>query len=111
MGEDPVSAGQAIREFVNADEPYELPGWTPLAAWVVGASVAVATGRKRTRFDNLIIGGTFTAFAAYRDPRATVAATLFVAAIEGAIWGITDRLVPSVKESLLPAERGAVVPA
>ncbi len=103
-----------LRDFLNVDDPYPLPEWTPFAAWLVGASVAVLTGRTKTRFDNLIIGGTFTAFAAYRDPRATVGQTLLVAALEGAIWGTTDRLVPMIKDKLLPAEahaEPALVPA
>jgi hypothetical protein len=100
----------ALRDFLNVDEPYPLPWWTPLAAYGVGATVAVLTGRERTRFDNLVIGGTFTAFASYRDPRASVASTLLVAAIEGAIWGVTDRVVPHVKEALLPSDVVAVEP-
>jgi hypothetical protein len=101
----------SFREFLQVDDPYPLPQWTPLAAWVVGASLAMLTGRKRTRFDNFIIGGTFTAFAAFRDPRASVGATLAVAALEGAIWGGTDQLVPVIKEALMPAEERAGSPA
>jgi hypothetical protein len=106
-----MAVTQKIRDFMSVDEPYHLPWWTPLAAWGVGAAVAVAAGRKRTRFDNLIIGGTFTAFAAFRDPRATVAGTLAVAALEGAIWGVTDRLVPELKERLMPSEEHEQAPA
>lgn len=82
--------------------PYPLPTWTPILSGVVGAIVAVALGRPHTRVDNTLIGGLFTGFAAYRDPRATVASTLVVAVIEGAIWGVTDRTTPLIKEALLP---------
>jgi len=82
---------------------YPLPLWTPLVSGVVGAIVAVALGRPHTRVDNTLIGGLFTGFAAYRDPRATVASTLVVAVVEGAIWGITDRTTPLIKDALMPA--------
>jgi hypothetical protein len=61
------------------------------------------TGRERTRIDNLLIGGLFAGFAAYRDPRATPGSTLAVAAIEGIIWGVTDRMVPVIKEKIMPS--------
>ena len=73
-----------------------------LMAGMVGATVAVLIGRQRTQVDNFMIGGLFTGFAAFRDPRATVSTTLFVAAIEGAIWGVTDQFVPKLKDVLLP---------
>ena len=91
----------------DTDEPYPLPMYVPFACAAVGAAVAVATGRERTRLDNFMIGGLFTGFASYRDPRANVWQTLMVAAVEGAIWGITDRIVPQIKEALLPAEPSA----
>ena len=69
---------------------------------MLGSVVAVVAGREKTRLDNAIIGGLFTGFAAYRDPRATLTLTLLVAALEGAIWGITDRTTPLIKEALLP---------
>lgn len=84
---------------------------TAILAGLVGATVAVLAGRARTRVDNLVIGGLFTAFAAYRDPRATVVGTLAVASVEGAIWGVTDRLVPQLKDYLMPPpemEKGLV---
>jgi hypothetical protein len=71
---------------------------------IVGAIVAVATGREKTRIDNFIIGGLFTGFAAYRDPRSSLGLTLLVASIEGAVWGITDRTTPLIKEALLPTD-------
>lgn len=74
---------------------------TAIAAGFVGAAVAVICGRERTRFDNMAIGGLFTGFAAYRDPRAQLWQTLMVASIEGAIWGVTDRIVPQIKDALL----------
>jgi hypothetical protein len=74
---------------------------TAMAAGIVGATFAVLTGRQHTRLDNLMIGGLFTGFAAYRDPRASMASTLLVAAIEGTIWGVTDRVVPHIKDALL----------
>lgn len=94
----------SITRFLGESEEYPLSPWTPVGAAAVGALVAVLSGRARTRIDNFVIGGLFTGFAAYRDPRATVLQTLAVAAVEGAIWGITDRIVPEIKESLLPAE-------
>ncbi len=86
-----------------AEASYPLHELTPFGAGIVGAVVAVLTGRPRTRIDNLLIGGLFTGFAAYRDPRATILQTLAVAAVEGAIWGVTDRIVPEMKEALLPS--------
>jgi len=73
-----------------------------MMASMVGATVAYLTGRTHTKFDNFIIGGAFTGFAAYRDPRASLLGTLLVAAIEGAIWGGTDRVVPGIKDWILP---------
>ena len=75
---------------------------TALMAAMVGATVAVLSGRERTRLDNFMIGGLFTGFAAYRDPRGSVLGTLAVAAVEGAIWGVTDRLVPQLKDYVMP---------
>jgi hypothetical protein len=75
----------------------------PLLSGIVGATVAAALGRSHTRIDNTLIGGLFTGFAAYRDPRATVASTLVIAVVEGAIWGITDRTTPLIKEALMPS--------
>lgn len=69
---------------------------------IVGAIVSTYTGREKTRIDNFIIGGLFTGFAAYRDPRSSPSLTLIVAVAEGAIWGITDRMTPMIKEALLP---------
>lgn len=92
--------------LADESEAYPLPAYVPLGAALVGAGVAVLSGRERTRLDNLLIGGLFTGFAAYRDPRATVLQTLVVAAIEGLIWGVTDRIVPEVKEALLPSGEG-----
>jgi len=86
-----------------AEPDYPLPGWAPFLCALVGAGIAVVSGRPRTRIDNFLIGGLFTGFAAYRDPRATVAQTVGVAALEGLIWGVTDRIVPEVKEALLPS--------
>lgn len=84
--------------------PYPLPWWTPVVSGMLGAGVAVACGRPHTRIDNTLIGGLFTGFAAYRDPRATVTMTIIVALVEGAIWGITDRTTPLIKEALMPTE-------
>lgn len=69
-----------------------------VAAGVLGAAVAVVIGRSHTRVDNMLIGGLFTGFAAYRDPRSTLAGTLLIAAVEGAIWGVTDQLAPKIKD-------------
>lgn len=89
---------------------YPLPLWTPILSGVVGAIVAVALGRAHTRVDNTLIGGLFTGFAAYRDPRTTVASTLVVAVVEGAIWGITDRTTPLIKEALMPSHEHEALP-
>ena len=83
--------------------PYPLPTWVPILSGILGATVAVALGRAHTRVDNTLIGGLFTGFAAYRDPRASIASTLVVAVVEGAIWGITDRTTPLIKEALMPS--------
>lgn len=75
---------------------------TAILAGFAGALAACASGRARTRLDNLIIGGTFTAFAAYRDPRRSAGGTLLVAIGEGLLWGVTDRLSPKLKELIMP---------
>lgn len=101
---DPVT----LERWLAAEEgtPYPLPMWVPIASGVLGALVAVAIGRKHTRVDNTLIGGLFTGFAAYRDPRASIPMTLVVAAVEGAIWGATDRTTPLIKEWLMPIDHG-----
>ena len=76
---------------------------TALVAGLIGSVSATVSGRERTRFDNLLVGGLFTALAAYRDPRATAASTWLVAAVEGLAWGLTDRLVPALKDRILPS--------
>lgn len=98
---DPVT----LERWLAGEEatPYPLPLWTPVASGIVGAAIAVLLGRPHTRVDNTLIGGLFTGFAAYRDPRSTVTMTLVVAAVEGAIWGITDRTTPLIKDALMPA--------
>jgi hypothetical protein len=87
----------------------ESPIATSLIAGALGAIVSTALGRSHTRIDNFLVGGLFTGFAAYRDPRSTIGLTLLVAAIEGAIWGITDRTTPLIKEALLPTHSESVV--
>lgn len=87
-------------------DDYPLSPLTPFWAALVGAGIAVISGRPRTRIDNFVIGGLFTGFAAYRDPRATVLQTLMVAGLEGLVWGVTDRIVPEIKEAVLPAGEG-----
>ena len=107
--------------FFGADEPQPLLTpeeqrervQTAIMAGVIGALVATMVGRSHTRVDNLMIGGLFTGFAAYRDPRATFGGTIAVAAVEGAIWGITDRVVPQIKDYLMPPPelKKGIVPA
>lgn len=80
---------------------------TSICAGFVGAFTAMMLGRERTRLDNLIIGGIFTAFAAYRDPRGSEPATIAVAVLEGALWGLTDRMAPKVKDLLTPSTESA----
>lgn len=86
------------------EEDYPLPSYTPLLCGLVGGALAAVIGREKTRIDNFALGGLFSGFAAYRDPRASVGGTLLVAIVEGAIAGVADRLVPELKEALLPAE-------
>lgn len=76
---------------------------TAVLCGMLGSIVAVLCGREHTQIDNFIIGGLFTGFAAYRDPRDSLEMTMLVAAIEGAIWGFTDRTTPMIKDFLLPA--------
>ncbi len=80
---------------------------TSICAGFVGAFTAMMLGRDRTRVDNLIIGGIFTAFAAYRDPRGSEPATIAMAVLEGALWGFTDRMSPVVKDLLTPSPESA----
>lgn len=88
----------------NEGEPVSnMPEYTPLIAGLLGGTIALFAGRERTRFDNFVIGGLFAGFAAWRDPRATMLSTLVVAGIEGGIWGVTDRLVPELKEAVMPS--------
>jgi hypothetical protein len=75
---------------------------TALVAGFIGAGVATVAGRQRTRVDNLLVGGLVTALTAYRDPRATDTSTWIVAAVEGLAWGLTDRLVPALKDLIVP---------
>jgi hypothetical protein len=75
---------------------------TPIVAAIVGGTIAMLCGRERTRLDNAIIGAIFTASTAYRDPRSQAWETVAVAAVEGAVWGATDRLVPMLKDYLIP---------
>jgi hypothetical protein len=72
---------------------------------MLGSVIAVLCGREHTQVDNFIIGGLFTGFAAYRDPRDSMEMTLAVAAIEGAIWGLTDRTTPMIKDLLMPVHK------
>jgi len=105
---DPVTLDRWLAGIEGT--PYPLPVWVPILSGIVGAITAVALGRPHTRVDNTLIGGLFTGFAAYRDPRASVASTLVVAVVEGAIWGITDRTTPLIKDALMPAhEPGSAV--
>ncbi len=80
---------------------------TVVTAGLVGAIAASLSGRERTRIDNLLIGGVFTAFAAYRDPRSTPQGTVLVALGEGLLWGLTDRLAPTMKELVMPSAESA----
>ena len=80
----------------------DKPILVSLMAGLIGATIAAATGRENTRLENTLIGGLFTGFAAFRDPRASTGMTLVVAAAEGAIWGLTDRTTPMIKDWILP---------
>lgn len=98
---DPVMLERWLEHEEGAAFP--LPMWVPVVSGLLGAAIAVACGRPHTRLDNALIGSLFTGFAAYRDPRGTVGSTLLVAAVEGAIWGLTDRSTPLIKDWLMPA--------
>lgn len=78
------------------------PYWTPIAAGIIGALIASGVGRQKTRIDNALIGGLFTGFAAYRDPRNTVWLTILVAAVEGGLWGAFDHTTPLIKDIIMP---------
>ena len=95
---------RVIEAFGDEAAAYPLPSYTPLAAGIIGGIVACIAGRERTRIDNFVIGGLFAGLASFRDPRANIAQTLLVASIEGLVWGATDRIVPEIKEKILPAE-------
>lgn len=94
----------SLAAFGDEAEAYALPSYTPFVAALIGATVGCIAGRERTRIDNFVIGGLFTGFAAFRDPRANVTQTLLVAVFEGLMWGVTDRIVPEIKEKILPSE-------
>lgn len=103
----------AAHGFLSASEddteegPYPLPTYVPFVAFAIAGTVACLSGRSRTRIDNFFLGGLLAGFAAYRDPRPTVVQTLVVASVEGAIAGVADRVVPMIKEALLPDEAAA----
>ena len=82
---------------------YPHPWWLPWLSGAIGATLGAALGRSnpKTRVANAFIGGIFTGSAAYIDFQSTISKTLLVAAVEGAIWGITDRTTPLIKEALL----------
>lgn len=89
-----------LGEAVSTDQSDRVG--TAVMAGLLGALVATSVGRPLTRFDNFIIGGLFTGFAAYRDPRASAMGTFLVAIGEGALWGGTDRLAPHIKDMIMP---------
>ncbi len=78
---------------------------TILLAGMIGASAAALIGRERTQIANLVVGGVFTGLAAYYDPQNSSVLTIATAAVEGAAWGVADRVVPIVKERLLHPEK------
>lgn len=90
-----------------AEGPYPLPVFVPFLAGAIAGTVACLIGRERTRIDNFFLGGLLAGFAAFRDPRPTVVQTLVVASVEGAIAGVADRVVPAIKEALLPEDTTA----
>lgn len=73
-----------------------------LVSALLGSAIATVLGRPDRRLDNAIIGGMIVGFTAWRDPRASAGMTLAVAAAEGAVWGVADRLIPIAKDALLP---------
>lgn len=76
---------------------------TAAVAGIVGGLCATVIGREKTRIDNAILGALVAGFAAYRDPRATVAGTVGIAAVEGVLWGGFDRLSPKIKDIFVPS--------
>jgi hypothetical protein len=81
------------------------PIYLPILAGVVGGLGAAAAGREETRFDNFVVGGLFTAFAAGREPLAHQEHTLALAFVEGAAWGTYDRVAPLFKGGKAHAEK------
>jgi len=102
MGRPVSLAGMSEVVLSLTPEQYAQRVKVAVAAGALGATIAVLVGRRITRIDNVVIGGLFTGFAAYRDPRGTTTGTMIVAAIEGAIWGATDQFVPKLKDYLMP---------
>lgn len=90
-------------QAVGSSEGYPLPWWVPWLSGAIGATLGAALGRPepRTRLANAAIGGIFTGSAAYIDYQTSISKTLLVAAVEGAIWGITDRTTPLIKHAIL----------
>ena len=79
--------------------------YTVLIAGLMGAASASLIGRERTRIANLAVGGLFTALMAHYDPQGSAVMTIATAAIEGAVWGATDRFVPALKARVLHPEQ------
>lgn len=103
MHRRPYRRNYAATGAVDPDAIYPHAWWVPWLSGAIGATIAVALGRSgtKTRIANAVIGGSFAGSAAYIDYQSTVTKTLLVAAVEGAIWGITDRSTPMIKEALL----------
>lgn len=80
---------------------------TAAVAGLVGGLCATLTGREKTRIDNAILGALVAGFAAYRDPRASAASTVAVAAVEGVLWGGFDRLSPKIKDLFIASQQTA----
>lgn len=99
-------ARAAYYPYGAEEETPAAPPWQPFVAGIFGATLAAFVGRPHTRLDNFLIGGLFAGFAAYRDPRDTLPKTLLVAAVEGVLWGASDRIAPHIKDALMPPGPG-----
>lgn len=75
--------------------------WELLLAGALGGLAAAITGREKTRYANFAIGALFAASAAWYDKPGGTGVTLAVAAVEGVIWGATDRYIPMLKQAVL----------
>lgn len=75
--------------------------YTILLSGAFGGIAASLIGRERTRIGNFAVGALFTGLMAYYDPQKSIAWTVATAAVEGGVWGLTDRYVPELKHAVI----------